>query len=539
MSTTKAVEAVKKRYHELFNNALASGNGVQCFVDTLRTTDPKTQTWIEELGRKIPEVSGVEVFKQWQQQRDETFSVAVDDTDGGDDPDDANDPLDFIPFPSHLLPSPLQEIVREGSRAIGCDQSFIALPVMSAAGAAIGNTIRLVVKKGWTVPPTTWTLIVGESGTAKSPAFKVAKSAIQRHQKNLIERYDRELADYETAKEAYDAAKKSRKRSDDDPAAKPQHPVPVRCVVSDTTVEALAPILSHNPRGVLLQRDELNGWLGSFNQYKSTKGADESHWLSMFDGESITVDRKGEGTRPTFVDTALVSITGGIQPAILAKSMNQEHRASGLASRFLLASPPRRPQRWTDEEITDETQLAFDRLFIKLFEIDFGDGESEPSFIGMSSEAKQVWRDFFNRHHEEQAELIGDAAAAWSKLIGYVPRVALLFHIIKQVHDDLPIGSPVTPETMTEAITVVEWFKHEATRLYATIDDTDEEREQRELIEWIDRKHGGTCTVREVARGQRRFKDAEDAEKALQQIAKRGWGYFDTSDRKKIVFHLS
>ena len=421
---------------------------------------------------------------------------------------------EYKAFPSTLLPSPLSELVVEGANAIGCDESFIALPLLSCVGAAVGNTARLVVKKGFAVPPTIWSMIVGESGTAKSPAFKVAKAALQHHQKNLLEQYDAEMNAYELEREQHEAAKKEFRRSKGvgDPPSQPDHPKPKRCMVSDTTVEALAPMLTNNPRGVLLQRDELNSWFGSFNQYKGSKGADEGDWLSMFDGGSITVDRKGEGQRPTFVESALVSITGGIQPAILAKSMSREHRDSGLASRFLFASPPRRPQRWTDDEISETTVMMIDRLFIKLFEIQFADGESAPNYIGMSPGAKELFVEFFNAHHQELNDLTGDSAAAWSKLLGYVPRIALLFHIVEQVHEGQDILAPVSASTMSRAIELIDWFKHETARVYAVIDETDEQRELRTLAGWIDRKHGGQCTPREIVQGMKHVPNVDAAE---------------------------
>ena len=57
--------------------------------------------------------------------------------------------------------------------------------------------------------------------------------------------------------------------------------------LSDTTVEALAPILRVNPRGLLLARDELAGWIGSFDRYsgKGKSGADAANWLSMLSTE--------------------------------------------------------------------------------------------------------------------------------------------------------------------------------------------------------------------------------------------------------------
>ncbi len=451
--------------------------------------------------------------------------------------DEAKPRLAYRPFPTHTLPQPLDLLVTEAAEAIGCDESFVALPLLSCVAASIGNTMRLVVKKGWNAPPALWTLIVGESGTAKSPAFKVAKTAIQRHQSAKLKEYARQKAIYEEAMDRYGILLKAHKPKSGEPKPeRPEPPILERIIVSDTTVEALAPILSQNPRGLLLQRDELNGWLGSFNQYKSTKGADEACWLSMFDGESITIDRKGEGTVPTHVENALVSITGGIQPAVLAESMGKDHRSSGMAARFLMAQPPRRAQVWTDNEISNETWIVIDALFIKLLEIDFADPEeSTPHFIGMSREAKQVFQEFFNQHHVEQSDLTGDSAAAWSKLLGYVPRIALVFHIVKQLCDEAKITDAVSPATIREAIELVTWFKNEASRLYATIDETDDQRAERDLAAWIQRKHGGECTVRQIVQGNWGVKDTAEAEALAIRLVRAGLAKWNSDDPKKRV----
>ena len=50
-------------------------------------------------------------------------------------------------------------------------------------------------------------------------------------------------------------------RKNDPPPSEP--PSAQRFIVGDATVEALIPLLQDNPRGLLLARDELNGWFGS------------------------------------------------------------------------------------------------------------------------------------------------------------------------------------------------------------------------------------------------------------------------------------
>ena len=60
-----------------------------------------------------------------------------------------------------------------------------------------------------------------------------------------VQRYEVELACWDKGFSAW----KRDKRTDEEPPLGPDYPPPVRYVVSDTTVEALAPILRANPRG--------------------------------------------------------------------------------------------------------------------------------------------------------------------------------------------------------------------------------------------------------------------------------------------------
>ncbi|MEO2018802.1 MAG: DUF3987 domain-containing protein, partial [Fuerstiella sp.] len=122
----------------------------------------------------------------------------------------------------------------------------------------------------------------------------------------------------------------------------PEQPTRRRCVVQDSTIEALAPILMQNSRGVLLARDELSGWIGSFDKYSSGRGSsDVQKWLEIYNGESIVIDRKTGDTPFLFVKRPSVSICGGIQPDVLSQCLTDEHKSNGLQSRLLMAYPPR------------------------------------------------------------------------------------------------------------------------------------------------------------------------------------------------------
>jgi len=459
------------------------------------------------------------------------------------EPDAAAIPA-FTPFPVDVLPEPIRSFVADAARAIGCDASYIALPLLSAMASAIGNTHRIVLKRGWTEPAIVWSAIVGESGTMKTPAFKLAMKAIRKSQSDAFKEHDAARADWEAQHLQYEAELTGWKRQAakghgdaGDPPEKPEPPIARRYIVSDTTTEALAPILLGNPRGVLLARDELAGWLGSFDRYAKAgrAGADSAHWLSMHNGEAMTIDRK-TGIPPTIhVPSASVSITGGIQPGILSRALGQEHHESGMAARLLYAMPPRKAKRWTEDDVDPATEaavaLVFDRLFGLTPETD-DDGDERPRLVTLADDGKRAWVRFYNEHASEQAEPSGDLSAAWSKLEGYAARLALVVHMTRWAAGDATLRDParVDEASIAAGVVLARWFGDEARRVYAILSESDDDRETRRLVELI-RRMGGDVSGRELVQRSRMFKTVADAEAALSGLVEAGVGSWVAPDQ--------
>ncbi len=448
----------------------------------------------------------------------------------------------YAVFPVDVLPDPIRGFVAEAAKAIGCDPSYIALPMLSGLASAIGNTHRIALKRRWPEPAIVWTAVVGESGTMKTPAFKLAMKAIRKAQADAFKEHDAARAEWEAQHLRYEAELTGWKRQaakghgdPGDPPEKPTPPIARRYIVSDTTTEALAPILLGNPRGVLLARDELAGWLGSFDRYaKAGKaGADSAHWLSMHNGEALTIDRK-TGIPPTIhVPSASVSIAGGIQPGILARALGQEHHESGLLARLLFAMPPRKPKRWTEADVDADTEAAVAAVFNRLFGLTMEDDpesgglepDQRPRLVTLTPGAKAAWVRFYNEHAIEQVNLYGDEAAAWSKLEGYAARLALVVHLTRWAAGDPAVPTSTTPvdeASIAAGVVLARWFGDEARRVYAILGESDEGRESRRLVEWIERKRG-TATVRDLTRGPREYRgDPERATKALGELVAAG-----------------
>ncbi|NLF73305.1 MAG: DUF3987 domain-containing protein [Candidatus Anammoximicrobium sp.] len=448
----------------------------------------------------------------------------------------------YRPFPVDALPDPLDSFVNAAARSMVCDASFLALPLLAALAAAIGSTRRVALKRGWSEPAILWAAIVGESGTTKTPAFKLVTKPIRDLQRDALQLHAEEKARYETALVVYerDLTLWKRKSGDSDPPERPQQPQAVRYIVQDTTVEALAPLLLANPRGLLLARDELAGWLGSFDRYAGgSGGGDSAHWLSVHNGESLIVDRKTGPTKTIYVPHAYVSICGGIQPAILHRALGVEHRESGLAARLLLTCPPRRPKHWTDADIDPAAEAELGQLLARLYDLepDTDDGGQPcPVCIGLAADAKRLWVEFYNAHGQEQVDLTGELAAAWSKLEGCAARLALIVHYARWAAGDTSLQHPdkIDADSMRRAVTLAEWFKAQARRVYGVLAESDEQRERRLLVEWIRRK-GGAVTGRELQQGPRQYRGSTDAaEAALQELVKAGlgtWQDLPTTDK--------
>ncbi len=469
-------------------------------------------------------------------ERIDGLAVATVPEPGEEEPDEDGDPTPdrYQPFPVEVLPEPARSFVAEGAAAIGCDPSFVALPLLSALAGAVGNTRRIRLKGTWIQPAILWTAVVGESGTQKTPAFRLALAAVRARQHRLMREHERAMAEWETARAVHEAALAAWKRdaargkADREPPAAPRRPACARGWIDDCTVEALATLLLENPRGLLMLRDELSGWF-SFGRYKNGGGGDDvARWLEVFDAGTLVVDRKTTGT--VYVPSAAVSIAGGVQPLVLERSIGRQHRENGLLARLLLAYPPRRPTRWTEAELDPriECELAavFDRLYA--LEPDPGpDGDPAPRVLPLGPAAKAIFAAFVDEHGKETFALVGDEAAAWSKLGGYAARLALVLHLVRAAAGDPSLADPdVVDEASVEAgIALSRWFAAEARRVYAEFSTGAEDREILRLADLASRQ-GGPVSQREWQR-IRSHRTADAAREELDRLAAAGHGRWE------------
>lgn len=449
--------------------------------------------------------------------------------DRGGNGSEHSQPTLWRPFPVEVFPERLRTFVVEEAAAIGCDPSMIALPALAGCAGAIGTTRAVEIKRGWVEFAILWLAIVANSGTLKSPAMEKALRALRKAQearfreyKSATDAFEREWHTYESNLSLW---KKDKSGNRGEQPRKPDAPVCIRYVVSDCTIEALAPILAVNPRGVLAARDELGGWLGGFNQYKSGAGSDVSSWLELHRAGPVTVDRK-TGTRIIHIPRAAVSVYGTIPPDTLRRALTPEFFECGLAARLLLAAPPERQKLWSDREAPLHIIDRFADTVAQLLALDHvrgPDGEPEPVNLRLSQEARTIWIEWYGELSERQAAAPNNRIkAVLSKIEGGAARLALICQLI---HDQR--SASIDPEAMSSGVALAKWFADEAERIYAMWSETPEQRQTRGLLEFIQGR-GGSVTVRDLQRGPRQFRvSADEARGQLGALVVAGLGNWE------------
>ncbi|MGB7329541.1 MAG: YfjI family protein [Rubripirellula sp.] len=427
------------------------------------------------------------------------------------------------PFPVDLLPSVVRDYVVEGAESCYAVPSIVALPVLATLAACIGTTRRIAPKRAWTAPAIIWGAVVARSGSVKSSGYDFAMAL-------LSEDEDKHFREHKEANELFKVAEAEHrkafntwsrsKQGDAPPPDAPKEPIGHRFVVDDQTLESLVPLMEENPRGLYQLTDELRGFFEGMGAYSASGsgGKDEARWLAVFDGRPFNVDRKQDRERYYIRQTA-VSVAGTIQPGVLAGVFSPNRVTSGMLARLLMVMPEPRAKQWTEQELSETTRLAMQRVVNRLKELDHEivDDVPKPVILSLTDEARNRFIHFVNAHGVETMAQDDALAAAWSKLEGYALRFALVDHLTRwaagnpNCHADGPVGI----ESIEAGIELSRWFANEAERVYGcigvTADQSEAEKDRHvdRLAEWL-ASRGGSATEREIGRGPRRYRGAEN-----------------------------
>lgn len=454
------------------------------------------------------------------------------------------------PFPVEVFPQVLADFVTTGAAALPCPPDFLAVPLLAVLGAAIGTTCVVEIKPGWRESARLWTAVVADPGSKKSPALDLVMKPLYRAQHRLKKDYTQlmtayalELAEYE---KAYAAWKRDKHATADDMPEKPQEPGFSQLFSTDATVEALAGVLEHNPRGVLFIRDELTAWARAMNQYKSGKGADRQTWLSFWHGATALMNRKTR-KEPIVLENPFVGVAGCLPPEVLGELADERGREDGFVHRILFACPAPCDLRWTEASIPLAVQDQYANVVEHLSALheDMPDPEgSRPRILRLTQTGKVAFVEWVTSHYADLAspDLPPKLRGPWAKLEGYCARLALVLHLTRMVCGEAQ-QEDIDNVSVLSAALLVDYFKSHARLVYAHLHATPEEKRAEAARQWIVR-HGGEATLRDLYR----YKVAgcttpKDAEALLDVLVSHGYGSLSdkvppTGGHKRKVFRV-
>ena len=383
-----------------------------------------------------------------------------------------------VPFPVEVMPEPTRQLINEATASLGCAPEFVAVPMLGVISQAIGATRVAQVKRKFTQMSTLFLAVVGSPGAMKTPAASPALVPLKLAQKEMKARYAKDKERYEKELRQYDVDKSLARKEDKPAEAPPTPPVYGRTWAADTTLERLVGILEENPRGIMLYRDELAGWIRGMDQYKGgAKGSDRQNWLSLHDGVEIVVDRKSRENDPLTVDNPFVSLFGGIQPRVLGEMGGGME--DGLMDRFLFAYPATRHIRFSRVEITRKAEIPYENLYDALSKIELHEdeyGAIVPQTVPMNFQALRAYEDEYNRLGAEMIEPGFDPKleAQWSKARGHLVRLALILAMCRIVTEKIPRDKEeITAEDVQGASTLMRYFLSHAKRVYGVLEEVD------------------------------------------------------------------
>mgnify|MGYP001091227275 CR=1 FL=1 len=313
-------------------------------------------------------------------------------------------------FPYEIFPIEIQILLEVAEETLNYPIEYLGSSILSACSVAIGNTYHIKLKEGFIAKGNLYIALVGRAGDVKSHPLKFAYEPIEKTELASYNNYQNEMKEYDSLS---DEAKRSNPK-----------PIYKKYILKDFTPESLIKLHSNNKRGQAIVSDELFGWIKNFGRYNSS--GEQETYLSLWNGHSISVDRKSE--EPIRIDNTYVNIIGTMQTKILPE-LNKENRGSnGFIERLLFAENENpKPVLWSTNEIEKDIVAKYHLLIERLFTLEFN--EENQKILEFTVEAKKKLIKWQNKKRED---LIDDeiGTSIQAKYEVYAIRFSLIIQLI-------------------------------------------------------------------------------------------------------------
>ena len=414
------------------------------------------------------------------------------------------------PFPLDLLPQPWRDWVSDTASSAGAPTDYVVQAVLAALAGLCGAGVAVRITPVWSEPLVLWQAVVGEPSSGKSSALASMRKLL-----GSIEA-ERRVHD-DVRQEAH--AERVKQAGPNDAFVRSQ------VVVADHPLEAIAEIVSGNPRGVILWRDD-PAWLAQLGE-AGNDGSDRARWLEAWSAGEVALKRRTDKSSLQ-LERFPVSILATTPPDRLREIL--EEGDDGPAARFLYAWPGAQPYcpLANGKIAADDDAL---KMLLRLSRL--ARTPDDPLVLFFDQRGVEAFDGFLAGLHADRRKTEGLEAAWLGKGRSTVARLAGALELLAWSGTDAPglPGHIGRDQVEAAAALWTGYFRPHARVVFDRAAPTDFERRMRRVARWLRDGRAGTVSredIRRRALGQ--TVNASDADQVLQRLGFLGFVRPDRSE---------
>lgn len=396
-----------------------------------------------------------------------------------------------------MLPSEISNWVFDICERIESPFEVGVINALSLIGNLIGNRIAIKPKEfdyNYLEFPNLWGMVIGSPSIKKTPVFSEISKSVTRVQAEQINQFEKDYDTYTEDLNIYQIKKKEFekeiKKAEDNNIPKfnleqPIKPKRILHFTQDATIEAIGQIIDENPKGLLILRDELSGFLKNLDR----TGNEEyrSFFLEGWSSGAKSIERVSR--KPLYIPKLTLGVLGNIQPSIIKEYVYQAvkgHKADGLIQRFqMLVFAESIEVKGIDRVPNKMARDDFDKVIEYIIHTEEFEGVQSNEYVkqpyySYCKEAQKEYNKWYIANDKQAKNTNNEALeshiAKYPKLIN---SLALIFHICELSKGyEMQNNSDISLQNFIRALNITNVLKEHAIRLYSTLEIEEQKKDE-------------------------------------------------------------
>ena len=333
-------------------------------------------------------------------------------------------------FPIDIFPKIFKNLIIDLNKSLNFPIDYTGTSILTAVSTVVGTSVKIRVKGNWFEYASIYSCIIGNAGANKTHPINTVFAPIKEYDKSNHDSFVSITSEWVK----WSKLPKEEKIETEEPNVTPLR----KSILTNFTPEVLYKRLDENLRGCTVLSDEMATFFEGMNNY--SKGDQIGIYLSFWSNQSTTIDRMGNPI-PLFIQNPYLSIIGGLQPRVLAKSFPVQKINNGFFQRFLFAYPDvifKSPIN--DNESNFQILKEYENFIKKYYDatnVLEENGQINSKILNWTKESKA----FFYKWQKENCDLVNEYSNSIkgeiaSKFDNHFIRLALLIQIMENPESD-------------------------------------------------------------------------------------------------------